>query len=115
MESVDQFVETKVLPEFRDIVAMLRGLMRECAPDAREHLAYGIPAWTGRRGLAVISPTKKDITFAFSYSASFEDRFGLLRGFGTRSKHVKIRRLQDANMDALRDYIRQAVEHDAGK
>ncbi len=63
--------------------------------------------------LAVVSPTKKDITFAFSRGAEFEDRFGLLRGVGKVSKHVKIKRLEEANKGALRYYIEQALKLDS--
>jgi hypothetical protein len=111
--TVDDFVETKVLPEFRPIVAMLQTLMKERAPDVKEIIAYGIPAYRGKRILAVISPTKKDITFSFSCSAAFEDRYSLLRGVGKVSKHVKIKNLANANTEALHDYIQQALEFDA--
>jgi hypothetical protein len=92
---------------------MIRELIRECAPEAKEIISYGIPAYRVKRIIAVISPTKIDITFAFSRGADFEDRYGLLQGVGKVSKHVKIKRLTDANQDALRDYIRQALEFDA--
>ncbi len=114
VKTVDEFVETRVPAKFRPVVEMLRDLMRETAPDATEMISYGIPAYKGRRILVVISPTKKDITFAFSRGAEFEDRYGLLQGKGNVSKHVKIRNLQDANKDALRYYISQALELDAG-
>ena len=110
--TVDDFVRTKVLPEFQPIVAVIRELMKECAPDAKEVISYGIPAYKAKRILAVISPTKKDITFAFSRGAEFEDKYGLLRGVGKVSKHVKIKNLADANKDALRYYIKQALEFD---
>jgi hypothetical protein len=87
--------------------------MKECAPDAKEIISYGIPAYKAKRILAVISPTKKDITFAFSRGAEFEDKYGLLQGVGKVSKHVKIKHLADANKDALRYYIQQALEFDA--
>ena len=45
--------------------------MREMAPDIQEEIHYGIPAFKGWRILAVISPTKKDITFAFSRGVEF--------------------------------------------
>ena len=86
IRTVDEFVEARVLPEHREIVALLRELMRECAPHAKEEVRYGVPVWTGRRGLAVISPTKKDITFAFSRGAEFTDPYGLLQGVGKVSK-----------------------------
>ena len=111
--TVDDFVKTRVLPEFQPIVAMIRELMKDCAPNAKEIISYGIPAYKAKRILAVISPTKKDITFAFSRGAEFEDKYHLLQGVGKVSKHVKIKQLADANKDALRYYIQQALEFDA--
>lgn len=113
MDAVDEFVKQKVLPEFHEIVTMLRELMRECAPHATEQIYYGLPMWKGKRPLAWISPTKRDITFGFTFGAEFDDRYGLLKGRGKHAKHVKIRKLADANEDALRYYIQQAVERDA--
>ena len=92
---------------------VLRALMRQCAPTATEIMSYGIPAYKGKRILAVISPTKKGITFAFSRGAAFRDRYGLLEGVGKVSKNVRMRNLDDVNKDALRYYIKQALELDA--
>ena len=111
--TVDEFVQTRVLPQHRDVVALLRSLMRETAPDAQEVISYGIPAWKGKRVLAVISPTRKDITFAFSRGADFEDQYGLLKGVGKVSKHIKIKTVKDISEDALRYYIKQALKLDA--
>jgi hypothetical protein len=104
--TVDEFVRTRVLPEFRPIVEALRKLMREEAPNARELMSYRIPVYRGKKALAVISPTKKDITFAFSRGADFEDKYRLLRGVGKVSKNVKIKDLQGLNKTALRYYIK---------
>jgi hypothetical protein len=111
--TVDEFVKTKVLSEFHPVVAEIRALMKEYAPDAQEIISYGIPAYRVKRIIAVISPTKKDITFAFSRGAEFEDRYGLLQGVGKVSKHVKLKNLADMNIEALRYYIQQALEFDA--
>jgi uncharacterized protein YdhG (YjbR/CyaY superfamily) len=111
--TIDEFLERRVLPEHRPIVALLRKMMREHAPEAKEQISYGILMWKGNRGLAVISPTKKDITFAFSRGAKFEDKFGLLQGVGRVSKHVKIKDVKDVPKAALKYYIKQAVQLDA--
>jgi hypothetical protein len=110
--TIDQFIKHRVQPEHREIVAYLRKLMREVAPDAGEVFTYGVLAWRGNLILAVISPTKKDITFAFSKGANFEDKYGLLQGVGKVSKHVKIGALKEVNQTALKYYIRQAVKLD---
>ncbi len=111
--TVDDFVQAKVLPEFHPVVALIRSMMKEYAPEAVELVSYGIPAYKVRRIIAVISPTKKDITLSFSRGSQFEDKYGLLRGVGKSSKHVKIKNVADANQDALRYYIQQALEFDA--
>jgi len=108
--TIDDFLNHKVAPEQKAIVASLRKMMKKYAPDAKEAIVYGILGWRLKRVLAVISPTKKDITFAFSQGAEFTDKHGLLRGVGKVSKHVKIKRVADINETALRDYIKQAVE-----
>lgn len=113
MNTVDEFVKEKIPPEFHDIVKMLRELMRECAPHATEQIYYGLPMWKGKWPLAWVSPSKRDITFGFTYGVEFDDRFGLLKGKGKNARHVKIRKLADANQEALRYYIQQAVERDA--
>ena len=112
MATVDSFIENRVQPEHREIVEALRKLMRETAPDAREVITYGVLAWRGNLILAVISPTKKDITLAFSKGAVFEDKYGLLKGVGRVSKHVKLKDVKDVNRTALTYYIKQALELD---
>ena len=89
-------------------------LMREMAPEAEEVIAYGIPAWRIRRIIALISPTKKGVTFAFSRGAEFDDPYGLLEGVGKVSKNVRMKSLDEVNREALRSYIRQAVDLELG-
>jgi hypothetical protein len=110
--TVDEFVKTRVLPEYRPIVQALRKLLRKHAPQAREIMSYDIPNYKGRRGLAVISPAKTHITLAFSRGADFEDKYGLLEGVGKVSKNVRFRDLKDINEEALHYYINQALEFD---
>jgi hypothetical protein len=110
--TVDEFVEQKVRPEFRDIVAELRRLMRKHAPEAKELISYGIPMYGQRKPVAWINPSKTGITLGFRQGASFEDKYGLLGGVGKGAKNVRMKTLKDVNRAALRYYIRQALEFD---
>jgi uncharacterized protein YdhG (YjbR/CyaY superfamily) len=112
IKTVGEFVKLKVLPEHRAIVALIRKMMREVAPRAREVISYGILGWRGSKILAVLSPTKKGITFAFSRGADFEDKYKLLHGVGKVSKNVKIADVKDVNKAALRYYVKQALKFD---
>jgi hypothetical protein len=110
--TVDEFVASKVLPEFRPVVAAIRKVMKESAPDAHEVMSYGIPMYGLKRPVAWINPSKSGITFGFRQGASFADRYGLLRGTAKHSKHLRMRNLGEVNSAALRYYIKQAVKLD---
>ncbi|MFD0903474.1 DUF1801 domain-containing protein [Actinomadura sediminis] len=110
---VDVYIDTKLDPKHRGTVDALRALMADAAPDATECLTYGSPAWRGAKILAVISPSKTHLTFAFERGAEFDDPHGLLQGVGKRTRHVKIKPGADLNEAALRDYIAQATALDA--
>jgi uncharacterized protein YdhG (YjbR/CyaY superfamily) len=111
--TVDEFVKTRVLPEYQPIVAMIRELMKEYAPNATETISYGIPVYKLKKIFAVISPNKEGITFSFTHGTEFEDKYNLLRGVGKVSKHVKLKNLANVNKEALRYYIKQALEIEA--
>lgn len=110
--TVDEFIELKVQPEYRSVVEKVRSLIKEAVPNVSESISYGIPAYRLKRIIAVISPTKKDITLSFSRGVDFEDKYKLLSGVGKVSKHVKIKSLETINTEALKYYIKQAVEMD---
>ena len=110
--TVDEFVEKKVQPQFRDIVAEVRSLMRKHAPNAKEVISYGIPMYVVRKPIAWITPSKTGITLGFREGASFDDKYGLLRAESRHSKNVRMKSLTDVNKTALRSYIKQAVETD---
>ena len=111
--TVDEFIKTKVMPQFQPIVTELRALIRQAAPNATEVMSYGIPNYRGKRGLAVISPAKTHITLAFSRGAEFDDKYGLLEGVGKVSKNLRFRDIKEINEEALRYYMKQALKLDA--
>ena len=110
--TVDEFVEAKVLPEFRPVVTAVRSLMKECAPRAQESINYGIPMYAIKKPMAWISPGKSAISVGFREGALFEDKYGLLRGAGKHAKNIKLKSVADVNQPALRYYIKQALKLD---
>ena len=111
--TVDEFVEAKVAPEFRPLVAAIRSLMKECAPKAQEVFSYGMPVYKGKTLFAWINPPKKDVTLSFTRGDQFEDKYNLLRGTAKGgARHVKMKSLADVNRPALKYYIKQALSFD---
>ncbi len=113
--SVDEFIATRVLPEYRPIVEKVREIIKACSPEAKEIISYGIPAYRVNKIIAVISPTKKDITLAFSRGAEFEDKYNLLKGVGKVSKNLKFKYITDINQEVICYYINQALKLDTKK
>lgn len=111
--TVDEYVKSKVLPQHREIMAILRELMREIAPDAKERISYGIPVWKRNRIFAFIGSTKKDIVFSFTRGAQMADKYGLLKGSGKTSRHIRIKDPSVISKVALRYYIKQAIKLDS--
>ena len=110
--TVDEFVESEVLPEFQPIVAAVRTLMKESAPGAKEMMSYGLPMYIKRLTLAWISPNKKGVTVSFMRGVGFEDKYGLLRGSAKHARFVRMKNLAEVNKPALKYYIKQALKFD---
>jgi hypothetical protein len=110
--TVDEFVESKVPPEFQPVVAAIRSLMKESAPAAEEVMSYGLPMYKGKFTFAWISPSKTGIALSFMRGVVFEDRYGLLRGGAKHSRFVRIKNLEGLNKPALKYYVKQALKHD---
>ncbi len=108
--SVDEWVSTKVLPEHQETVAMLRALVRECAPQAEEVISYNMPVFkSGGHIFAWILGTKEDVTFSFRAGTSLEDRYGVLRGTGKTARHIKLKRVDSVDNAVLRYYTERAL------
>jgi hypothetical protein len=111
--SVNEFVEARVAPEFRPVVAAIRSLMKESAPDAEEVISYGMPVYKGKKLFAWINPPVKDVTLGFSRGAQMEDKYSLLRGTAKGgARHVRMKSVNEVNKPALKYYIKQAVKLD---
>lgn len=113
--TVDEFVETKVLPEYLPVVESIRRLMKDTAPEVQEIFSYGMPCFKRKYILAYLTPNKQGITFSFVHGRLFEDKYGLLRGKAKWARFVKIKRVGEINQAALRYYINQAVALDASQ
>ena|SRR6266849_9266783 len=110
--TVDEFVKTKVSPEFRPIVAKIRSVMKECAPQAHEAFSYRMPTYGLPKPIAWINASKTGITLGFREGVYFEDRYGLLGRPSKHSMNVRMKSLDDVNVPALKYYIKQALKID---
>jgi hypothetical protein len=118
-DQVDAFVEARILPAYRPIFAAFRALVRTDFPQLTEEMrggtdAYpGVPVYRLNRIVVTVSPTKKGLTINFTDGGRFDDPYGLLEGVGHKTRNVRWSKSEQFDADALRSYLRQAVEADS--
>lgn len=116
--TVDEFVNCKVLPEYREIVAKFRRIMSTNFPYILEEMRggtdkyYGVPVYRKRNIIITLSPTKKGITISFSEGKKFHDKFAKLEGQGNKSLNLRISTVDELIDEEVVYYIEQAILFD---
>jgi len=116
--SVDAFIELKVLSEYRSIIQNFRKLIKTSYPELKEEMRggtekyYGVPVYRLNRIIITLSPTKKGITFSFADGKIFDDKYSLLEGEGNKSLNLRISNIDNYSEEIMRYYIDQAINYD---
>jgi hypothetical protein len=113
--TVDEFVQKKVPLPYRVLVSELRVLLRKNMPGVEELISYGIPMYRYEKPIAWITPSKSGVTLGFRDGTAIEDKHGLLKGTGKGARNVHMKKVDDIDRVALRDYLKQAVRLDRGR
>lgn len=119
--TVDEFIVEKVLPEHRSLIEKFRDLVKRDFPQIHEEMRggtekyYGVPVYRLERILVTLSPTKQGITYAFSDGASFDDKYHVLEGVGTKTKNIRWNKPEEFDDMIMRYYLDQAIEADNKK
>jgi hypothetical protein len=120
-QTVETFIATMVLPEYRPLVQAFRDLVRKDFPELKEEMRGGTekypgtPAYRLKRIVVVISPSKKGITYAFSDGRLFEDTYNMLEGVGNKTLNIRLKSIDEFDNEKMRYYVKQAVTIDSGK
>ena len=99
-------------PGVRELAEALRKLVHEVAPGTTErgHVGWGNIAYEANSVFCYIAPLKDSVNLGFHHGVELRDPHGLLEGTGKSMRHVKIRRMDDVDLDALTALLRQALE-----
>lgn len=118
MNEIEQFISSKVRPEFEPIFTRFRTLIKQKFPTLREEMRggtekyYGVPVYRQNKIVITVSPTKKGITFSFAEGKQFEDKYELLKGVGNKTLNLRISSIDEYSEEVLEYYIRQGIEID---
>jgi len=112
---VEEFIDSKVIEQYRSIVDNFRKLISTEFPQIKEEMRggtekyYGVPVYRNKKIIITISPTKNGITFSFTDGKKFEDKYSLLEGVGNKSLNLRISKSEDFKDEIIRYYINQAL------
>jgi hypothetical protein len=98
-------------PQLGAILAALRALVKEAAPDASASLKWGMPFYTlGGKTLCALAGFKAHVNLILpGPPGTYADPDGRLEGDGKTGKHLKVRALEELPREAVRRWLRTAV------
>ena len=97
--------------ELRRIARMWFEHMRGCGADVRELMHDGCPAACVEDApFGYVNAFKAHVNVGFFYGATLDDPAGLLEGTGKRMRHVKLRPVQELDVDALNELVAAAYQ-----
>ena len=83
--------------------------VKRVAPQATEAVKWAQPVWERNGPFAFLRSSKKHATFGFWRGAELPDPRGLLEGAGTRMRHLKIALGEKPPIEAITEFVREAV------
>jgi hypothetical protein len=108
-KTVDDYIAG--LEEYKaKIVTGVRKIILQAAPGAKESIKWAQPVYESNGPFAYIKAFKNDVNFGFWRGIDIEDTKGLLKGSGSKMRHVKLTSLEDIKESEFADFIREAVE-----
>jgi hypothetical protein len=93
----------------QDAVALLRAIIKEAAPQAKESIKWAQPVFEANGPFAYIKAFSNSVNCGFWRGAELNDPKALLAGEGERMKHIQLRSLEDIKKPELHDFVRQAL------
>ena len=113
-QHIDQYV--KDLPDWRGkLVARLRTLILEAAPELTEEWKWDTPVWSHKGNVVAAGVFKDHVKLNFFKGASLKDPNGLFNA-GLEAKTTRgidIHEGEDINESALKDLVRAAVAYNS--
>ena len=100
----------------RPIMERLREIILQIDPEACESVrlghraaTYGLGPKKMVEGYTYILPCRSWVNLGFFRGTTLEDPEGLLRGTGTRMRHVRMRTIEDTQAPAVRVLVEEAL------
>jgi hypothetical protein len=103
-------------PKVQEVCLKLRGIVLELLPETEEILYTGWKNFTYGTGesradkdlIIYVAPFKDSVNLGFFRGAKLPDKKKLLKGTGKLLKHIKLKTMEDFEIDDIKQLIREA-------
>lgn len=93
--------------EQRNIMETIREIIHIEVPYCIENFKWGRPIFSTKDDLIYFKSEKKYFTLGFFNFHKIINNANLLEGTGKNMRHIKIKNINDLNIDIVRDMIKQ--------
>ena len=93
-----------------DVVARIREIILESAPDAKESIKWAQPVYENNGPFSYIKAFKNSVNFGFWRGVDIDDSYNFLQGTGEKMRHFKLTGLEDIKEEIFSDYVKQTVQ-----
>lgn len=106
---VDPFFESLDEP-VQKLATHLRDLIFEASENIVEEIKWNKPSYSHDGLVCYLQPGKNYVNFGFYQGAQLPDYGNLLKGEGTKMRHIRIHKLLDIQPEAFKSLIWEAIE-----
>ncbi len=108
-KTVEEYI-AELEPWQGEIVAQVRRIVVEAAPEAEESIKWAQPVYELNGPFAYIKAFKISVNFGFWRGVDIQDAKGLLQGSGDKMRHVRLSNVADIDHEAFTGFIHQAIK-----
>ena len=106
-DKISEYINRQNSPQ-KEVCDYLRKLILSTIPGVKEEMKWGVPVFAG--GKFYIGSFKESVNLGFAISGLDDTEIGLFEGSGKTMRHIKIRSMEDIDVEKLVKLIRLVNE-----
>ena len=110
IEEVDQYI-MKLPEDIQAITSELRKIVFNASPELIEVYKWSMPNYSYKGLVCYLQASKKHVNFGFHKGNELEeqDTDGLLQGSGKGMRHIRVKKMEDIQLDTFTNIIQAAI------
>jgi len=111
IEEVDKYIQ-EAPKDQTETLDKLRDLILKTVPHAKERFKWSQPVYTTEKDFVYLKSTKSHVNLGFFNFDKVTDTNNILEGKGKRMRHIKIKTIDDFDIQTLKAMIKQSSKFD---